>query len=128
MSCVSVKDLIGIPYKVHGRNPKEGLDCYGLDIEVFKRNGIYLPDVDYDSPEEYENVFMKVQHSIKYEKVKTPNELNIIMFRFRNEPRHTGVYLGHGLFIHSTRDKGVIVEPLHRWKNRVEGYYNVCIC
>ena len=125
MSCVSVKDLIGVPYKIHGRSKEEGFDCFGIDIEVYKRNGKYLPDVNYEHPEEYENVFLEEQGKVRYEKVDNAVELCIIVFRVRGEPRHTGVYLGNGLFIHSTKDKGVIVEPLHRWENRVEGYY-VC--
>ena len=126
MSCVSVKDLIGVPYKPHGRD-KNGMDCYGVDIEIYRRKGIELPDVDYDKPEEYENVFEQVCHKVRYIKVEQPNELSIIMIRLKGEPRHTGVYLGDGLFIHATRNMGVIVEPLHRWKNRVEGYYDVRI-
>ena len=42
-----VKDLIGIPYKDHGRD-FSGMDCYGIAIEVLKRFGKNLPDVFYD--------------------------------------------------------------------------------
>ena len=125
MSCVSVNDLIGCKYKVHGRNKEEGFDCLGIDIEVLKRNGIYIPDVDYDNPEQYEDVFNDIHDKVNYEKVDYPKELCIIVFRVRNEPTHTGIYLGHGMFIHATHE-GVRVEPLHRWENRVEGYYSVC--
>ena len=62
---------------------------------------------------------------VTYIKIDIPQELCIIVFKVRGEPTHTGVYLGEGMFIHSTKDKGVIVEPLHRWQNRVEGYYKV---
>ena len=125
MSCVSVRDLIGCPYKVHGRNKDEGFDCLGLDMEVLRRNGIDIPDVNYDNPEEYESVFLQEQNRIEYVKVEHPVELAIIVFKVRGEPTHTGIYLGNGLFIHSLRKVGVIVEPLHRWEKRVEGYY-VC--
>ena len=128
MSSVSVRDLIGCPYKIHGRSKEEGFDCYGVDIEVYKRHGRYLPDIGYDSPEEYENVYLSVLHKVKYTKVDRPEELSLIMISLKGEPRHTGVYLGNGLFIHATRNLGVIVEPLHRWANRVVGYYNVSEC
>ena len=125
MSCVSVRDLIGCKYKVHGRSKEEGFDCLGIDIEVLKRNGIEIPDVNYDSPEQYESVFVAEQSKVEYRKVERPCELAIIVFTVRGEPTHTGIYLGEGLFIHATKG-GVRVEPLHRWEKRVEGYYVVC--
>ena len=127
MPSVSIRDLIGCKYKVHGRNKEEGFDCLGIDIEVLRRNGIDIPDIDYENPEQYESVFLEEQNRVGYTKVERPCELAIIVFKVRGEPTHTGIYLGSGLFIHSTKDKGVIVEPLHRWEKRVEGYY-VCTC
>lgn len=126
MSCVSVRDLIGCPYKAHGRSKDEGFDCLGIDIEVLRRNGIEIPDVNYENPEEYENVFLEEAHKVEYKKIDRVKELCVIVFKVRGEPTHTGVYLGDGLFIHATKNKGVIVEPLYRWQKRVEGYY-VCI-
>ena len=126
MSSVSVKDLIGCPYKLHGRSKEEGFDCLGIDIEVLRRNGINIPDINYDKPEQYESVFLEEQNRVEYTKVEKPVELAIIVFKVRGEPTHTGIYLGDGLFIHATKI-GVIVEPLHRWEKRVEGYY-VCTC
>lgn len=31
------EDLLGVPYKAHGRSKEEGFDCYGLVIEMTKR-------------------------------------------------------------------------------------------
>ena len=123
-----IKKLIGCKYKVHGRSIEEGFDCYGIDIEVFKIHGMILPDVDYDNPEQYEEVFNEMHNKTVYEKVDFPEKLCIIVFKVRGEPTHTGVYLDNGLFIHSTKNHGVTVEPLHRWENRVEGYYKVTKC
>ena len=122
MSSVSVRDLVGCKYKIHGRNKEEGFDCLGIDIEVLRRNGIDIPDVDYDNPGQYEDVFLEIQNKVRYLKIDFPMKLCIIVFRVRGEPTHTGIYLGDGLFIHATKD-GVRSEPLHRWANRVEGYY-----
>lgn len=44
-------DLIGVPYKPHGRNKEEGFDCYGLVIECCKRAGTPLMDLDYSVSE-----------------------------------------------------------------------------
>lgn len=127
MSSVSLNDLIGCKYKIHGRSKEEGFDCLGLDIEVLRRNGIEIPDVDYDNPEQYEDVFFEMQNKVEYEKIDFPEKLCIMVIRVRGEPTHTGIYLGDGLFIHATKD-GVRVEPLHRWEKRVEGYYKVSSC
>ncbi|SEP79813.1 NlpC/P60 family protein [Treponema bryantii] len=121
-----IKELVGCPYKIHGRT-KEGFDCYGIDIEVYKIHGMYLPDVDYDNPEQYESVFLEMIQKVKYEKLAYPQELCIIVIKIINEPTHTGVYLEHGLFIHATKE-GVKIEPLHRWENRIEGYYKPSNC
>lgn len=42
------EDLLGVKYKVHGRNKDEGFDCYGLVIECCKRNSTPLLDLWYD--------------------------------------------------------------------------------
>ena len=133
MSSVSIKHdeirkLIGCKYKVHGRSIEEGFDCYGVGIEVYKIHDLFLPDVDYEKPEQYEEVFLEQMGKVRYSKVDRPVELTIIVFKVRGEPTHIGIYLGDGLFIHSTKNKGVIVEPLNKKEKRVEGYYNVCTC
>ena len=124
MSCASVKDLIGCNYKTHGRSKEEGFDCFGIVIEVLRRNNIVIPDVNYESIDEYESVFVETQSKIKYKKIEHPIELCVIMFNVKGEPRHTGIYLGDGFFIHATRS-GVRVDPLHRWKNRIVGCYKL---
>ena len=51
-------DLIGVPFKNHGRDVKTGLDCYGLVMEVYRRFGIRLPefDADYDDVEKISQI------------------------------------------------------------------------
>ena len=42
---IDVSDLIGVPFVEFGRDKENGLDCYGLAIEVEKRLGKDLKDV-----------------------------------------------------------------------------------
>lgn len=52
-------DLLGVPYKAHGRSAEEGFDCYGLVIECCKRAGTPLVDLDYSATELAENEVAK---------------------------------------------------------------------
>jgi cell wall-associated NlpC family hydrolase len=51
---IEVNDLIGIPYKARGRG-KDGLDCYGLFLELMRREGVILPDPAYTDTERETN-------------------------------------------------------------------------
>lgn len=122
---IDIKDLIGIPYKVHGRD-KDGMDCYGLAIEVMKRCGITLPDVFYDDIEQ--NTCEKIRilnNGLPLKKMQKPCENCIIVMNTKGYESHIAVYLGEGMLIHSVRNLGVVYEPLRRYEKRVTEYYQV---
>lgn len=96
---INISDLIGVPYKDHGRD-LSGLDCYGLAIEVLKRYGYELNDVIYND------------HSLELSAENVPT-LNVTPL---SEPReaailemqhdgnlHIGVCLNKREFIHMTK-------------------------
>lgn len=118
------RDLIGCKFKTHGRNKEEGFDCYGLAIEVLRRNGIELIDVFYSDLKESENVAQELFNKLHYQKLEKAEKLCIIMFKVNGRPTHVGVYLGDGQFIHAT-ESGVMIDYLYKWKIRVLGYYKV---
>lgn len=120
---VSYRDLIGVPYKVHGRSIEEGFDCYGIAIEVLKRNGLLLEDVFYKDSLEFESTRDKVIGSLSLEKIEKMEELSIIEISCFGVPSHIGVYLGQGQMIHSTKATGVCIVPIHIYKNRIRGIY-----
>ena len=119
------EDLLGCKYKEHGRTKEEGFDCYGLLIEIMRRNGIDFPDMFYLTKQEHGKVSDELFNKIHYKQYEKPQKMCIIVFNIRDRPTHVGVYLGDGYFIHSIEKVGVVVEPLSRWANRVKGYYNV---
>jgi cell wall-associated NlpC family hydrolase len=124
---MDIKKYIGIPYKVHGRDPEEGLDCYGLALLLFRERGIKLPDLPYLDTETETNrrVMGSLETTIPNIPLERPEPFCVIEFTVLGEPSHIGIYLEHGKFIHASRGAGVVVDKLCRWSKRVKGYYRV---
>jgi len=99
-----IKDLIGVPYKDHGRD-YSGLDCYGLVIEVMKRMGKNLPDVFYpDTDNKTNEITLKIlEEGIPNTKIDQPEKGAIVEILVLGQPSHVGVCLGDGTFIHALK-------------------------
>jgi len=121
-----IKDLIGIPYKAHGRD-RLGMDCYGLVIEVLRRKGLTLLDVFYPDTSDETNIeILKIlKEGISNTKVDNPEEGDVVEILVHSQPSHVGVCLGDGTFIYALRKVGVVIEPLSRYRHRIKGYYRV---
>lgn len=111
---LDVSDLIGIPYKEHGRTKEEGFDCYGLVLEIYHRNGIPLNDVYYEDHDA--ELCNKYTPTLNVEEIPFPEELAVIQVTLINE-LHVGVCLNEKLFIHSTINQGVRISPIKAYKN-----------
>jgi len=92
---VNVADLVGLPYKVHGRDVS-GLDCFGLIWLIAKRNGTPIKDPDYKG----------FDPSLEIE---------------REGRLHLGYSIDNERMIHCAINEGVIVESIFNYK--VKGYY-----
>lgn len=119
------RDLLGVKFKVHGRSIKEGFDCYGLAIEVLRRNGITLKDAFYDNLDIRPELHEQLHSLIPNERIDKPENCCIIEIEVHGEPLHVAVYIGDGMIIHTTRKTRVVIEPLVHYKNRILGYYKV---
>ena len=125
-------DLIGTKFVNRGRNVKEGLDCYGLVMEVYKRYDITIPEYNADF-----NDSRKISGIIKQEAQKScwqradATDLPvpcIVAIRFgvpKGIVNHTGVYIGNGKFIHTRENIGVCVDRINSlaWSRCIEGFY-----
>ena len=96
---ISINDLLGIPYKDHGRD-KSGMDCYGLAIEVARRYGYKLDDVIYD--DHNTSLSQEYAPTLNVTPIDKPREGAIIEMECKNE-LHIGVCLNSREFIHMTR-------------------------
>lgn len=117
-------DLLGIKFKIHGRD-KNGYDCYGLAMEVLKRNGICLPDVPYNCIDERELIRADIYTKVDYEAVEKPYENCILEIEEKGLPVHVAVYIGEGKIIHSTQNRGVVIEPFRLYERKIRGIYKV---
>ncbi len=91
--------FLGVPY-VYGGTDSSGFDCSGLAWRVFNDNGIPLPRTV--------SAVESLGIAVDREDLQ-PGDLLIF-----NNPKHTGIYLGDGDFIHcsSYLDRGVVITPL----------------
>lgn len=108
---IDFSDLIGIPFLEFGRNPKTGLDCYGLAIEVERRYGKVLNDV---ALEKFDR--QKVQQSlpkINVRKTGAIEEACILEFYGKKDSRlHIGIAITKDLFIQATENQGVRISSI----------------
>lgn len=90
---------LGTPYVYGGTGPG-GFDCSGLICRVFEDNGIHLPRTVTGMEA------MGVQVSIED---LAPGDLLIF-----ESPKHVGMYIGEGRFIHSSsyQGRGVVITEL----------------
>ena len=125
---IDYTDLIGVPFVDGGRNPKVGLDCYGLVTEVFKRFAVNLPDYRIcceDTATINEEINKQRPRWIKQDPTNLPVPC-LVVIKFNTVfCNHTGVYIGNGKFIHTRQRIGVNVEDIDSiiWKRRIDGFY-----
>ena len=116
---IDVSDLIGVPYLDYGRT-LEGLDCYGLAIEVEKRFGKKLQDAVYEN------------HDIELSEKWAPL-LNVRPVDFIREGTLLEIHVGNTLhiavaldfreMIHATTNQGVRISRIAAYK--IAGKYEV---
>lgn len=90
---------LGVPY-VYGGTDNSGFDCSGLAWRVFNDNGVPLPRTV--------SAMETMGVAVDREDLQ-PGDLLVF-----NNPKHTGIFMGDGEFIHcsSYLDRGVIITPL----------------
>lgn len=126
MSNFQYVDLIGIPFKYGGRGP-DTYDCWGLVMELQKRQGITVPD--YASTNDFGKIAAMMAVGImKWEKVE-PTSGVVVAIRIPDANgvsavRHVGTVLTNGRLIHTwEKTHGVTIERLETWKRRIAGFY-----
>lgn len=126
MEVINVDDLLGIPHTKNGRDVHTGLDCFGLAMEVEKRFGHTLIDLEDFKDEnkvvqDFEQDYKKLVNLQEIKKPENPSDL--ILFKdIKGISTHIGVYLGDDLFIHSP-NSFVKIDKLSRYNHIIGRVY-----
>ena len=96
----------GTPHRLGGISRK-GIDCSGLVMQIYRHLfDIRLPRM--------------TQEQLQLGRVVPPEDLqpgDLVFFRPPRKPRHVGIYLGRGEFVHASKTRGVMISRLD------EGYW-----
>jgi hypothetical protein len=111
-----LSDLIGLPYKVHGRD-ESGVDCFGLIWLISLRNDTPIEDVWYKG---FDPCLMKLADQMNVEKIEGLIPGCIIEME-KDGRLHLGYSIDERRMIHATRTDGVMVEDIGRYP--VKGYW-----
>ncbi len=109
-------DLLNVPYKAGGRNKSDGLDCYGLCIEMCRRNGKKLKDLRFCP----QNEDMLAEDAAKLNVVQIQEEdaeAGDILQSVWNGELHIAYMLDKIKVIHATTS-GVRVTPVIAFRER----------
>lgn len=127
MRTISIDDLVGVKYSFNGRSKQTGFDCYGLAIEVCKRFGYTLPDVEEALSEDRDFLLCenKCLLGVNVERTQMPKkEGDVILFKNpKGVLNHIGVYLGNGRFIHCNK-LGVHLDKLRDYQMLIGRCYS----
>ena len=128
---INVREYIGIPFLSRGRT-KYGLDCWGLVAMILKEQyDIIVPDLleynDALNRSETSEVININTPLVAGEKLTNPVEGSVVVLSAGGLSAHVGLVIGGNMIIHTTKETGVLIEPLSspRIKKRIKGYYSV---
>jgi hypothetical protein len=113
---VDVPDLVGLPYKLHGRD-ESGLDCFGLIWLIAKRNGTPIKDPVYKG---FDPSLVKLANYAGLKQIDN-FETECVLEIEKDGRLHLGYSIDEERMIHCTHNEGVIVENIKNYQ--VKGYY-----
>ena len=121
MATANFDDLIGVPFAYDGRGP-EKYDCYGLVMELSRRDGIILPDFIHSSDMALNAATVGVVLPQWEQIEKCPGAIALI--RIGKYVAHVGYVIDDNRMIHTWEESGgVTIQRLDAWQHRIVGFY-----
>ena len=121
-------DLVGKPFALHGRGPRE-YDCLGLAMEFQRRRGLALPAYLSDVEELHRAIADGGQFSEAHRlEAAEPGCVVLLRSPGSDYHRHIGCMVDRFRMLHASEDAGAsVLEVLTRcaWSRRVLGFYRV---
>lgn len=118
-------DLLDKPFMWGGRGP-EYFDCYGLCMELARRNGQIIPDSIWSEDPAMIDELVAATEMKGFEKVDSPQSGDFVGFMLRPPyVSHIGYMLNETDFIHITRGTRVTRERINslQWQRKIAGFY-----
>jgi cell wall-associated NlpC family hydrolase len=124
------QDLLGLSFKIGGRGDDGTVDCYGVLCYYFKEFNLKLPDYSYVDDWSGKTELYLQEYTNFFRKLDKDEELEIgdvLLFNSKENPSHTGVYLGESKFIHAYKKAGTRIDSLTTpiWKKKIYGRFRV---
>jgi cell wall-associated NlpC family hydrolase len=90
----TAKGFVGVPYRWGGTTVRQGFDCSGLSMAVFKLNGLNLPRT---SRQQFQSGVTVSRDNLKR------GDLVFFDTEGRGNVSHVGIYVGNDNFVHAPR-------------------------
>lgn len=114
-------DLVGTPFKYGGRGP-DFYDCYGLVMELARRNGQTLPDFGFASNKALIASMMGATMPQWQSLESQPGA--VVLIRIARFISHVGYQIDDHRMLHTWESSGgVTIGRLDDWKQRIVGFY-----
>lgn len=120
---VTHDDLIGAEFEYGGRGP-DRYDCFGLLKEMYRRQGVIIPEQISTDDEGQNQARILLNASTQWQKT-TQRPGVAVLFRLGRLICHVGFVLDDRYFLHAwEKTGGVTREKLSDWTRRIAGFYD----
>lgn len=111
--------LIGVKY--------EKLNCWELCKEFYKTVFSIELKHYYDSIPEGRNEIKALisTHEKDFHKVRSPKFGDLLTIKMHGVESHIAVFVGNGMFLHTTKGTGSVIDRIAKWNRMIVGYYSL---
>jgi cell wall-associated NlpC family hydrolase len=124
---VKYKDLLGVPFKMGGRDLSKGLDCYGLCMEIAFRADSPIHEFHHGIEDLVDRDGAIADGKTHFKQVDKPEPYCIVTFKIHPPfVTHMGIVLPDcKRFIHILEKKSVSIAKLSDkiWTRKLDGFY-----